>query len=303
MPVDLDQFVLPRLLQVEIALDPEAVEDRLRQARGHVVEHRLRRKQRRQRSALIAGLGGQGDAREELRARVAHIGGRGRKLRLGAADVGTLCQQLGRKPGRHARQRDLPQASATDVHALRRPRHQHGKRIHVLRKRLPQERQGRLLVGQRALLLRQIEIGRGADVQSLLEGIVDALGAGDVVVGDANAILRGKHLEIGIGDADQRRQRDHVAVEAAGDCGLVRGERRVAVLAPEVDLVARAKRHGEGVDGASARARCSCSTLRATSATATPRRCRRWRETAARRPGARARRPGGSARLRLRCRD
>ena len=60
--------------------------------------------------------------------------------------------------------------------------------------------------------------------------------------GGANPVLRGQHLEIGIGDAGQRRQRHHVAIEAVGDGGLLRGLRRVAVLSPEIELIAGAER-------------------------------------------------------------
>ena len=55
-------------------------------------------------------------------------------------------------------------------------------------------------------------------------------------------VLRGQHLEIGVGDRRQRRQRDDVAIEAAGDRGLFRRLGGVAVLAPEIQLVAGAER-------------------------------------------------------------
>ena len=52
----------------------------------------------------------------------------------------------------------------------------------------------------------------------------------------AKPVLRGQHLEIGVGDGGQRGQRDDVAIEAVGDRGLFRGLRGVAVLAPEIEL-------------------------------------------------------------------
>jgi hypothetical protein len=79
-------------------------------------------------------------------------------------------------------------------------------------------------------------------LKPLLDGVEDARGAGDVALGGANPVLRGEHLEIGIGDAGQRRQRDHVAIEAVGDGRLLRRLRGVAVLAPEIEFVAGAER-------------------------------------------------------------
>ena len=58
----------------------------------------------------------------------------------------------------------------------------------------------------------------------------------------AKPVLRGQHLEIGVGDRRQRGQRDDVAIEAVGDRGLFRRLRGVAVLAPEIELVAGAER-------------------------------------------------------------
>ena len=75
-----------------------------------------------------------------------------------------------------------------------------------------------------------------------LDGVEDALGAGDVLLRGAKPVLRGQHLEIGVGDRRQRGQRDDVAVETVGDRGLFRRLRGVAVLAPEIELVAGAER-------------------------------------------------------------
>ena len=74
------------------------------------------------------------------------------------------------------------------------------------------------------------------------DGVEDALGAGDVLLRGPKPVLRGQHLEIGVGDRRQRRQRDDVAIEAVGDRGLFRRLRGVAVLAPEIQLVAGAER-------------------------------------------------------------
>ena len=55
-------------------------------------------------------------------------------------------------------------------------------------------------------------------------------------------VLRGKHLEIGVGDRRQRGQRHHVAVEAVGHGGLFGRLRGVAILAPEIEFEAGAER-------------------------------------------------------------
>ncbi len=79
-------------------------------------------------------------------------------------------------------------------------------------------------------------------LKPLLDRLENARRAGDVVLGGAKPVLRGQHLEIGIGDAGQRGERDHVAIEAVGDRGFLRGLRGVAVLAPEIEFIAGAER-------------------------------------------------------------
>ena len=93
-----------------------------------------------------------------------------------------------------------------------------------------------------ALLLGDVEIGAGAGLAALADGIENALRAGDITLGGAQAVLRGQHLEIGIGDGCECRQRDGVAVEPVGVGGLLRRLQRVAVLAPEIELIAGAER-------------------------------------------------------------
>ena len=107
LAIDLQQLVLPRLGELEIAEDPAAVEDRLGQAADHAEEGGVRLKQRGQRRALIAALPGQLDAWKELRAGIADIGGRRGKLRFLSADVRALRQQLRRQAGRNPRRTDL----------------------------------------------------------------------------------------------------------------------------------------------------------------------------------------------------
>ena len=91
-------------------------------------------------------------------------------------------------------------------------------------------------------MLRQIKLVSRASIKARLDGIENPHRAGDVALGGANAVLRGEHLEIGVCDAGERRERDDIAIETGRGGGFVGGERSVAVLAPEIDLVAGAER-------------------------------------------------------------
>ena len=55
-----------------------------------------------------------------------------------------------------------------------------------------------------AFLLRGVERGGGADVEALLDEIVDAVAGDEIFAGDAEPVLRLQHQEIGVGDADDR---------------------------------------------------------------------------------------------------
>ncbi len=202
----------------------------------------MRLKQRHQRRALVAALPGQLDAREELRAGVADIGRGGRKLRFLPPDIRTLRQQLRRQARRHPRRRNLIERTAGDVHAFRRPRYQRRQRVDVLRQRLPQRRHQRPLIGEHAFLLRDVEVGACAGFEALLDSLEDARCAGDIAFGGAYSVLRGEHLEIGVGDGGQRGQRHHVAIETVRDGRLLRRLRGLAVLAPKIELIAGAQR-------------------------------------------------------------
>jgi hypothetical protein len=112
----------------------------------------------------------------------------------------------------------------------------------VLLENLLQQRHRRALGGGETLLLGEVEAGRGADVDALLDEAEDAGRAVHVVTGDAQAVLRRQHLEVGIGHRRDGGERHHLAVEAARHRDLLGGEQRLAVLAPEIDLVARVER-------------------------------------------------------------
>ena len=171
-----------------------------------------------------------------MRAGAADIGGSGCELCLLTPDIRPLRQQLRRQTRRDPWRCDPVERPAFDVHAFRRPRHQRRECVDVLRQRLPQRRHGRPLIGEYAFLLRHIKIGPGTGFQSLLDRIQDTRGHWRCSLGGANPVLRGKHLEISIGDAGQRRQSDHVAVETIRGRSLFCGQRGIAVLAPEIEL-------------------------------------------------------------------
>jgi len=97
-----------------------------------------------------------------------------------------------------------------------------------------------------AFLLRGVERRSGADVEALLDEIEYARGGCKVAARDVEPVLRSQYQKIRIGDADDRGQRDHLAIEAAGNRKLFGGALRGAVLAPEVDLVAGAERGAVG---------------------------------------------------------
>ena len=71
------------------------------------------------------------------------------------------------RPGVTRGERDLVERPAGDAHGFRRPRHQGCQRVDVLVERLPQRRHLRALVGDHALLLRDVEVGAGAGFEAV----------------------------------------------------------------------------------------------------------------------------------------
>ncbi len=118
------------------------------------------------------------------------------------------------------------------VHAFGRAGHQHGERDPVLAQRLLERRDGRALGVDQAFLLRGVERGGGAGLQPLLDQVEHARGAGEVFARDAQPVLRGQHLEIGVGGRNHGGQRDHLAIEAAGDRGFFRGAQQQSGSCP-----------------------------------------------------------------------
>ena len=149
-------------------------------------------------------------------------------------------------PGVTGGMRKPRHAAAANAHGFRRAADQHRERGDVLPQDLLQRRDRGALGVDEAFLLRGVERGGGADVETLLDQVVDARGGGQVVARDAKAILRLEHQEIGVGHADDGGERHDLAIEPAGDGKLFGRAQRRAVLAPEVDLVAGAERGAVG---------------------------------------------------------
>src|SRR5262249_30894118 len=151
--VEFEELGAPRLLEIELAEQPEAVEDRLRGARGYRVDRRLRREQDAQDRILVSALTGELNTRKKLRARIDHIGVGRRELRLGLADIRPLQQQVGRQAGRNALRVDAGETAAAHIHARGRLAEQYGQRRDVLAQLLVERwDRGALLREQRLLL-------------------------------------------------------------------------------------------------------------------------------------------------------
>jgi hypothetical protein len=195
---------------------------------------------------LITAFAREHDAGQELGARVFYIGVCRREIGFGFADVRTLSEKLGREAWCHARIGDAAQAAAANCHAFGRAGHQHGKRDPVLAQRLLERRDGSALRVDQAFLLGSVERGCCARLKPLLNQVEHARRAGKVFARNAQTILRGQYLEIGVGGGDYGGEGDDLAIEPAGDRCLFSSAQSRAVLAPEIDLVTCAE-HGREV--------------------------------------------------------
>ena len=83
---------------------------------------------------------------------------------------------------------------------------QHRERVAVLRQGLLERRDRGAQGVDQALLLRDVERGGGAGIEPLLDQVEHAGGAVQVLARDAQPVLRGQHLEIGIGGGDHGGQ-------------------------------------------------------------------------------------------------
>ena len=218
LAVELQQFVLPADLEVELALQPQAVEDRLRQAGGQVEERRFR--------AAAASSAPRSDSRPRRSAgcwgRTPRARHRHWRWRTRAAPRPRGCRAAGRSGPTAGRASPAECASATCCRRERctasgvRPISTASVAMFCRSVSSSGGIEARMVCDQ-AFLLRGVERGRGADVEALLDEIEDAGRRREIVARDAQAVLRLQHQEIGVGDADHRRQRDDLAIEAAGD--------------------------------------------------------------------------------------
>ena len=169
------------------------------------------------------------------------------RIRLGGADVGALEQQLRRQSRGHPRNAQPIEAAALDHDLDRRPADQHREHRDVLAQRLVEQRDRRAHLVDQALLLRDVELRRGAGLEPLLDQGENPVGGGKVLARDPQVVLRCEHLEIGGADGHDGGEDDHFLGEAAGDGVLLRRARGGAVLAPEIDLIAGVERGVEDV--------------------------------------------------------
>src|SRR5262249_54896948 len=96
-----------------------------------------------------------------------------------------------------------------------------------------------------ARLLGNVERGRGALIEAVLDQPENSLRAREVLTGDAQPILALEHQKIGVGDAHYRPERNPPAVEAACERQITGGANLRARLAPETELIAGVERRRE----------------------------------------------------------
>ncbi len=96
------------------------------------------------------------------------------ELLLGLADIRPPVDELGRQARRHARHRDGLHAGATRIEVLRRLAGENRKRRSALAERFLERRDRRPHLLDQALLLGEIEVRLGADLELLLDQEQDA---------------------------------------------------------------------------------------------------------------------------------
>ena len=167
-----------------------------------------------------------------------HVGIGGGEIGLGGAYIWTLEQELGGQSRRYGRNSQSEQAAAAHRQIGRRAGNQHSQRGDILPQREVERRDIGAYGRDQALLLGDIELGRGAGREPLLDQRENSVGGGEIAVRDAQAVLGFEDQEIGGGNAHNRGEDNDLLVEALGDCALLGRERGRGVLTPEIDLVA-----------------------------------------------------------------
>ena len=133
----------------------------------------------------------------------------------------------------------LRQSAHVDVDGFRCLADEHGERIHRLAKLLQQRRQRGIQQGHRRFLLGDIETGGGPCPLLRLESAQYFFAVVQVLLRHLDAVAQFKRLKIRSRDAADERKRHCLLVVTAGDRRSARGTAQGAVLAPEIELVAR----------------------------------------------------------------
>ena len=155
-----------------------------------------------------------------MRTGVDNVGVGGGKIGFGFADVGTLCEQFRWQSRCDTRVSNTAQSSAADLDAFRRPPHQNRKGDAVQTQSLFERRNGRPLRVDQAFLLCRVERGGGSRLQPLLDQVEHTCGAGNVLMGNPQPVLRRENLKIRIGGSYHCCEADNLAIIAAGDRDL-----------------------------------------------------------------------------------
>ncbi len=261
LAVVLQQLVLLALLQVEVAEQLAAMEDRRRQAGGRRIDRRFRPQQNLEHRALVAAFAGQRDAGQELRrARCRHWHWRRRDWLPPRGYRGAASAIRTAGPASRAEWRwRASEPPRTRTCSGERPI----STASVVRFCLRLARAAGTAARSVSTTLSCCAISSAEAVPACARCLIRSSTRVALTMSSRAAlqpVLRGQHLEIGIGDGDHGGQAHHLAVEAARDRKLFGVAQRGAVLAPEVDLVAGVERRrqivGDDVAGAAAVSLC-----------------------------------------------
>ena len=220
------------------------MEDGLRQPARKRVYAVGRIDERGERAALVAPARGQLDTRKQLGARHRDVRIGGDELLFGLSDVRSARQQLRRQSGEHRRALELGQCAAGHIDRLRRLADQHRERVDRLTELLLRAAEWRRTAGPPwfpAVRHRGRSPCRRTVRASKPRRIV--LAVREILLRHLNPIAQLQRLKIGGGNARDHGQCDGLPVVAAGDGGGARRIARRAVLAPEIELIARGE-HG-----------------------------------------------------------
>ena len=138
------------------------------------------------------------------------------------------------------------------VERLRRLADQHRQRIDRLPELLLQRRQRGVEQRHGRFLLRDIEAGGRADLLLQREAAQDLAAVLQILLRDLDALAQLERLQVSRGDARDDGEGDGLPIVAAGDRQSAGGIARGAVLAPEVELVARGQYRIEDIEDAHA---------------------------------------------------